>query len=97
MDTARVFRSGNSQAIRQPKEFRFAGKEVEIFRIAPNPRMLLKCEGSGNHIRNFLGVEPLQNIAIERHLLWREIGRVRTANRKRLWIFSLHQQLDGNL
>jgi len=32
MDTARVFRSGNSQAVRLPKQFRFKGKEVEIFR-----------------------------------------------------------------
>lgn len=32
MDTARVFKSGNSQAVRLPKQFRFKGKEVEIFR-----------------------------------------------------------------
>lgn len=32
MPTAKVFRSGNSQALRLPKEFRFKGKEVEIFR-----------------------------------------------------------------
>jgi antitoxin VapB len=32
MGTARVFRSGNSQAVRLPKKFRFKGKEVEIFR-----------------------------------------------------------------
>jgi len=32
MSTARVFKSGNSQAVRLPKEFRFRGKEVEIFR-----------------------------------------------------------------
>ena len=32
MTTARVFKSGNSQAVRLPKEFRFSGKEVEIFR-----------------------------------------------------------------
>lgn len=30
--TAKVFRSGNSQAVRLPKEFRFRGNEVEIFR-----------------------------------------------------------------
>jgi antitoxin VapB len=30
--TAKVFKSGNSQAVRLPKEFRLAGKEVEIFR-----------------------------------------------------------------
>lgn len=32
MSTARVFKSGNSQAIRLPKEFRLEGPEVEIFR-----------------------------------------------------------------
>jgi len=32
MTTVKVFRSGNSQAVRLPKEFRFKGKEVEIFR-----------------------------------------------------------------
>lgn len=31
MKSAKVFRSGNSQAIRLPKEFRFKTKEVEIF------------------------------------------------------------------
>jgi len=32
MSTALVFHSGNSQAVRLPKQFRFNGKEVEIFR-----------------------------------------------------------------
>jgi antitoxin VapB len=32
MSIARVFRSGNSQAVRLPKEFRFNSGEVEIFR-----------------------------------------------------------------
>ena len=32
MDTARVFRSGNSQAVRLPKKFRVKSLEVEIFR-----------------------------------------------------------------
>jgi len=32
MAIARVFKSGNSQALRLPKEFRFAAEEVEIFR-----------------------------------------------------------------
>jgi antitoxin VapB len=31
-NTARVFQSGNSQAVRLPKQFRFKSKEVEIFR-----------------------------------------------------------------
>jgi antitoxin VapB len=32
MGKARVFKSGNSQAVRLPKEFRFDVKEVEILR-----------------------------------------------------------------
>jgi antitoxin VapB len=32
MATAKVFQSGNSQAVRLPKEFRFGNDEVEIFR-----------------------------------------------------------------
>ena len=31
MTTARVFRSGNSQAVRLPKKFRVKSSEVEIF------------------------------------------------------------------
>jgi len=32
MITARVFKSGNSQAVRLPKEFRVESRELEIFR-----------------------------------------------------------------
>ena len=32
MSIARVFKSGNSQAVRLPKEFRFEAEQVEIFR-----------------------------------------------------------------
>jgi len=32
MKTAKIFRSGNSQAVRIPKEFRLEGDEVEIQR-----------------------------------------------------------------
>ena len=32
MSTAKVFRSGNSQAVRLPKQFRLKSAEVEIFR-----------------------------------------------------------------
>ena len=32
MASAKVFKSGNSQAVRLPKEFRFQNDEVEIFR-----------------------------------------------------------------
>lgn len=32
MTTAKIFKSGNSQAVRLPKAFRFSSAEVEIFR-----------------------------------------------------------------
>jgi len=32
MTTAKVFKSGNSQAVRLPRQFRFKTAEVEIFR-----------------------------------------------------------------
>ena len=32
MSTARIFKSGNSQAVRLPKQFRFQVAEVEILR-----------------------------------------------------------------
>jgi antitoxin VapB len=45
MATARVFRSGNSQAVRLPKEFRFDSKEVEIFRRGEE--IVLREKGKG--------------------------------------------------
>ncbi len=44
MATAKLFRNGRSQAVRLPKEFRFAGEEVSIRRegrrviLEPRPR-----------------------------------------------------------
>ena len=32
MNTAKIFKSGNSQAVRLPKEFQFDTPEVQIFR-----------------------------------------------------------------
>jgi len=36
METAKIFISGNSQAVRLPKEYRFPGKEVGIKKIGNN-------------------------------------------------------------
>jgi antitoxin VapB len=43
--TARVFRSGNSQAVRLPKEYRLKGTEVEIFRRGEEIVLREKAEG----------------------------------------------------
>lgn len=45
MATARVFKSGNSQAVRLPKQFRFRGQEVEIFRRGNEVVMRERNEG----------------------------------------------------
>jgi antitoxin VapB len=45
MTTAKIFRSGNSQAVRLPKEYRFQGKEVEIFRRGDE--IVLREKGAG--------------------------------------------------
>jgi antitoxin VapB len=45
MAIARVFRSGNSQAVRLPKEFRLQCTEVEIFRRGGE--IVLREKGQG--------------------------------------------------
>jgi antitoxin VapB len=50
MGTARVFRSGNSQAVRLPKQFRLKAKEVEIFRRGDE---IVLREKDGTMVRAF--------------------------------------------
>ncbi len=45
MTTARVFRSGNSQAVRLPKKFRLTASEVEIFRRGDEIVLKEKAKG----------------------------------------------------
>jgi antitoxin VapB len=44
MKTAKLFRNGESQAVRLPKEFRFAGKEVFIKRVGNAVVLLPKAK-----------------------------------------------------
>lgn len=50
MTTAKVFRSGNSQAVRLPKQYRLKGKEVEIYRRGDE---IVLRETPGNLARAF--------------------------------------------
>jgi antitoxin VapB len=50
MGTARVFRSGNSQAVRLPKQFRVKSAELEIFRRGDE---IVLREKDGNMARAF--------------------------------------------
>lgn len=45
MQTAKLFQNGRSQAVRLPKEFRFAGKEVYIKQVG-NAVVLLPAQES---------------------------------------------------
>ena len=45
MATARVFRSGNGQAVQLPKEFRLKAKAAEIFRRSDE--IVLRGKGKG--------------------------------------------------
>jgi len=47
MKTAKVFKSGNSQAIRLPKEYRFTGGDVEIYRRGDEVVLREKRRGLG--------------------------------------------------
>jgi antitoxin VapB len=59
MATAKVFKSGNSQAVRLPKEFRFQGEEVDIFRRGDEVVMREKSKGLER------AFEILANLAID--------------------------------
>ena len=50
MATAKVFRSGNSQAVRLPKQYRLKSKEVEIYRRGDE---IVLREKSGSMVRAF--------------------------------------------
>jgi antitoxin VapB len=45
MTTAKVFKSGNSQAVRLPKKFRFKASEVEIFQRGDEIVLKEKAKG----------------------------------------------------
>jgi antitoxin VapB len=58
MSTAKVFRSGNSQAVRLPKQFRLKSKEVEIFRRGDE---IVLREKKGTMLRAFELLASLPN------------------------------------
>jgi antitoxin VapB len=47
MSTAKIFRSGNSQAVRLPKEFRFPPDTVQVAIHREGERIVLELQGSG--------------------------------------------------
>jgi antitoxin VapB len=65
MTIARVFKSGNSQAVRLPKEFRFESEEVEIFRRGDEVVLREKTRGLARAFE-LLAEMPIDVEAIER-------------------------------
>ena len=61
MATARVFKSGNSQAVRLPKAFRLKSKEVEIFRR--DDEIVLREKKKGRGMTEFL--DALRSIPLD--------------------------------
>lgn len=55
MDIARLFQSGRSQAVRLPKEFRFAGTEVGV-RHFGNGVLLLPLDAPWQTLETALGM-----------------------------------------
>lgn len=64
MAEARVFKSGNSQALRLPKEFRFESDRVEIFRRG-NEIVLRELRPSAAEIFDTLGALSLSSLERE--------------------------------
>jgi antitoxin VapB len=65
MATARVFQSGNSQAVRLPKQFRLDASEVEIFRRGDEIVLKEKAKGMATAFHLLAGM-PEDFIADER-------------------------------
>jgi antitoxin VapB len=55
MKTAKVFKQGNSQAVRLPKDFRLSEDEVEIRREGDAIVLLPKSSTRWRHVRACLG------------------------------------------
>jgi antitoxin VapB len=65
MTYARIFQSGNSQAVRLPKEFRFDVEQVEIFRRGDEV-VLRACPASATAIFDALAGLPEDFLATGR-------------------------------
>jgi antitoxin VapB len=60
MTTARIFQSGNSQALRLPKAFRFRSSEVEIFRRGDEVVLRERRGNIGENLADaFAGLPPM--------------------------------------
>ena len=68
MATARIFKSGNSQAVRLPKKFRFDSEEVEILRRGDEVILREKSKGMDRAF-DLIASLPIEDLADERDAL----------------------------
>ena len=64
METAKLFMTGGSQAVRLPKKFRFSGTEVEIKKQGDN--IILSPISGKEKLKAFLAMPSFPDFAIER-------------------------------
>ncbi len=55
MKTAKVFKQGNSQAVRLPKEFRFQDDEIFIRKQGDTVLLIPKKSSRWQHLKNCVG------------------------------------------
>ena len=67
MLSARIFNSGNSQAVRLPKQFRFCANEVEIFRRGEEVVLREKAKAMSRAFELIASL-PIEDVAEERDL-----------------------------
>ena len=81
-DTTTVFQSGNSQAVRLPKEFRFKTKTVEIYRRGDEIVLREKPRTLGDVLRMLPPITPETDAEIQAVF---ETGRDRRPPQERDW------------
>lgn len=58
MDTAKIFTNGKSQAVRLPKEYRFAGEEVYIKKVGETVMLFPKEQSWQTFLNGLNGFTP---------------------------------------
>lgn len=74
MDTAKLFQTGRSQAVRLPKAFRFEGEEVYVKRVGRGVLLLPKSD-----------LEPWQNLFDSLEMFEGTIERNQPEQQERDW------------
>lgn len=64
METAKIFKTGRSQAIRLPKRFRFSGTEVAIRKVGNN--IILSPVSKNSALEAFLALPGCPDFTVER-------------------------------